>query len=137
MKTITINEHSEYLACKAIHQELQKYLRDGWTSSSAVCLEDQRYNVYDFEKNGEKIKVRFDLSEMRPLLGIQFTIMSMMLANPDCDFDKLKETALRMSDSGAIADQTIYQRYISPIVERVLGLAFFIFIVWIFVQCSN
>ena len=49
MKAIIVNETSEYLACKVIHQELKKYLEDGWKAGSAVCLEKQKYNVYDFE----------------------------------------------------------------------------------------
>ena len=137
MKPIIINESSEYLACKAIHQELKKYLEDGWKAGNAVCLEEQKYNVYDFEKNGEQIKVRFDLSPMRHRLGMQFTIMSMMLANPDCDFEKLKEVSMRMGDHSAINDQTFYQRYLAPIIERILLAAFFFFVIWLFVKCSD
>ena len=137
MKAIIVNETSEYLACKVIHQELQKYLEDGWKAGNAVCLEEQKYNVYDFERNGEQIKVRFDLSSMRNRLGLQFNIMSMMLVNPNCDFEKLKEISMQMGDHSAINDQTFYKRYLAPVIERILVAAFLFFVIWFFVKCSD
>lgn len=135
MKTITVSEVSEYDACKAINEELKKYFENGWVGGNAVCLEEQKYNTYTLERDGQEMKLRFDMSPMVHRLGLNFTIMSMSLTNPSVGFEGIKKMSIISGDPSALRDQGFYKRYLAPIVERILGFVFIIFIFWSVAQC--